>query len=112
MFLEIHLWCETCGPLDSQHVYSMARVPFVFEFESEWLNDNSATKQLLNYHWAISEKWSNAILLFVQLYPNLMNGNSMTVLSLNCHSAIQIQTQMQRELRYFENTLAWSLVFA
>ena len=35
----------------------------------------------------------NAIQLFDPLHPNLMNGNSATVLSSNCHSADQMQTE-------------------
>ena len=34
----------------------MPQVPFAFEFESERPNGNSATKQLPNYHSAVSEK--------------------------------------------------------
>ena len=65
--------------------------PVPFEFETEQLNGNSATKQSLNCYSAIQEKsvkQLNGIWLFDQLYPNLMNGNSVTVLSPNNHSAI------------------------
>ena len=42
-----------------------------------------------------------AIRPFNQLYPNLANGNSVTVLLLNCHLAVQTQTQMQTEPEVF-----------
>ena len=82
----------------------MPRVPFAFEFECEWQNGSLATKHSLNYHLAILEKsveWLNAVWLFDRLYPNLMNGNSATVLSLNYHSAAQTQTQTQTEPEVF-----------
>ena len=69
----------------------MAQVPFAYEFE--WSNGDSATKHLSNYCSAISEKlvqWPNVIQPFDQLYPNVMNGNSVTVLSANCHSGIRV----------------------
>ena len=72
--------------------FCMPRIPFAFE--SEWPNGNSP-----NYHSAVSEKsveWP-----FDRLYPNLTNGNSTTVLSLNYHSAIQTQTQTQTESEVF-----------
>ena len=34
----------------------MSQVPFVLEFESEWLNGNLVTKQSLNYHLSDLEK--------------------------------------------------------
>ena len=52
----------------------------------KWQNGNSETKQLLNYHSAI---WPT--------FPKLPNGNSATVLSSNCHSTVQPQTQTQTE---------------
>ena len=57
--------------------FCMLQVPFAFQFESEQLNGNSATKQLPNYHSSDlgkSVKWPN--------------GNSVTVLSPICHLAI------------------------
>ena len=37
-------------------------------------------------------------------FPNLTNGNSVTVLLLNCHSAIQTRTQSQRQTEPTECT--------
>ena len=42
-----------------------------------------------------------AIQPFNQLYPNLTNGNSETVLSPKCHLAVQTKTQMQTEPEVF-----------
>ena len=55
----------------------MPQVQFAFEFESEWPNGNSATKQLPNHHSSDLEKSVE--------WPNY---NSVTVLSLNCHLAV------------------------
>ena len=68
----------------------MPRDPF--EFESEWLNAKSETKQLPNYHSSDFEKSVE--------WPNV---NLATVLSPNYYSAVQTQTT-QTDLRYFENT--------
>ena len=71
-------------------VFEIPQVPFAFEFV--WIksikrpNGNSETKQSLNYNLAIQ-----------LTFPNLMNGDLATVLWLNCHSAIQTQTQTQTE---------------
>ena len=35
---------------------------------------------------------------FDQLYPNLMNGNSVTVLSPNCYSVVQTKTQKEPDV--------------
>ena len=92
--------------------FCMPQVLFAFEFESEWPNGNSATKQSLNYHLSDLEKsveqskmvihqlfclWI-AIWPFNWLYPNLTNGDLATVLLLNCHSAVQTQTQAETEV--------------
>ena len=45
---------------------------------------------------------------FDQLYPNLTNGNSVTVLLLNCHLAVQTQTQRQTEPEVFRNAIIMS----
>ena len=55
----------------------MPQVPFAFEFESEWLNGNSVTKQMLNYHLSDLEKSVKG-----------PNGNLTIVLSPNCHLTI------------------------
>ena len=79
----------------------MPKVLFAFEFDSEWPNGNSVTKQSRNYHLAILEcsvEWPNAICPFGRLYPNLTNGNLVTVLSPNCHAPVQTQTQTEPEV--------------
>ena len=53
----------------------MPPVPFAFEFESEFLNGNSVTKKLPNYHSSDLEK-------------SRSNGLMATVLSPNCHFAV------------------------
>ena len=68
--------------------FYMPQVPF--EFKSERLNSNLATKQSLNYHLSDVEK-----------SVEWLNGNLATVLSPNCHSAVQTQTQMQTEPEVF-----------
>ena len=86
----------------------MPRVPFAFDFESDQSNDNSVTKQLPNYHLAVSEKsveQPSAIQLFDQLYPNLTNGNSASALLPNYHLVIQTQTQTQTEPEVFRKHL-------
>ena len=40
---------------DRIHVFEIPQVPFEFEFESQRPNGNLATKQSLDYHFAISE---------------------------------------------------------
>ena len=48
------------APSKRNRAFDMPHVPFAFEFESEWLNDNSVTKQLPNYHsldLEMSVKW-------------------------------------------------------
>ena len=57
--------------------FCMSRVPFAFA--SKRPNSNLTTKQLPNYHSSDLEK---------SVY--WLNGNSATVLSLNCHSAITV----------------------
>ena len=49
--------------------------------------------------WQFKDKTVDELpFLTVQLtFPNLINGNSVTVLLLNRHLAIQTQTQMQTE---------------
>ena len=42
----------------SESVFEIPQVPFAFEFESEWLNDNLATKQSPNYHSSDLDKVS------------------------------------------------------
>ena len=77
-------------------VFEIPQVSFAFEFES----DKTLTKQSLNYHSSHLEKLkqsSNYHLATRLTFSNLMNGNSTTVLSLNCHSVVQTQTQMQTE---------------
>ena len=82
-----------------------------FEFQCEWPNGNSVTKQLPNYHLSDLESQSNgqmviwqlfclriAIQSFDQLNLNLTICNLATVLLLNCHSAVQTQTQMEPEV--------------
>ena len=77
----------------------MPQVPFAFELESEPPNDNSVKKTVTKLLFGCSAKVGPMGFLriviwpFDQLYPNLMNGNSVTVLSPNCHSAVQISTQ-------------------
>ena len=85
----------------------MPRVPFAFDFESDQSNDNSVTKQLPNYHLAVSEKsveQPSAIQLFDQLYPNLTNG----IRHLLCYQitiwSFRLKLKRKRNLRYFENT--------
>ena len=67
-------------------VFEIRRAPFAFEFKTEQPNGNSEAKQLPNYQLAI---WMT--------FPNLTDGNLATVLSTNCHSAVQTQTQMEPE---------------
>ena len=80
-------------------VFEILDVLFVFEFESERPNGNLMTKQLPNYHLPALDKvsqtaeWYSAIPTFLKW----LNGNSVTVLSPNCHSAIQTQTQTEPE---------------
>ena len=96
------------------HAFCIAQFPLASEFESEWPNGNSVTKQWLNYHSAISEKlveWLNAIWPFDQLYPNLMNGNLVTVLLLNDHSVVQTQTQIRTELEVCRKHIVCQLEF-
>ena len=62
----------------------MPQVPLAFE--SEGPNGNSVTKQLLNYHSPDLEK-----------SVEWLNGSSLTVLSPNCHLAVQTQIQIQTE---------------
>ena len=83
----------------------MPRVPFAFEFESEWSNGNSVTKHLPNYHSAIVEKlveWLNAVTPFDKLYTNLMNGNSEPF----CRQISIRPFRLKRKLnlRHFKNT--------
>ena len=81
------------------HSYASGSVcVWVWVWMAEW---PFSDKQLLNYHSPILEKsvkWPNAIMPFDQLYPNLMNGNSATVLLPNYHSAVQTQTLTQPEV--------------
>ena len=62
-------------------VFEISQVPSAFAFESKRPNTNSATKQLPNYRLAVG-----------LTFPHLTNGNSMTVLSPNCHSAKGIRS--------------------
>ena len=62
----------------------MPQVPLAFE--SEGPNGNWVTKQLPNYHSPDLEK-----------SVEWLNGSSLTVLSPNCHLAVQTQIQMQTE---------------
>ena len=70
--------------------FRMPQVPFTFEFESECPNGNSVTKQSPNYHSSDLEK-----------SVEWLNGNLATVLSQNCHLAIQTLTHMQTEPEVF-----------
>ena len=79
-------------------VFEIPQVPFVFEFESEWSNGNSVTKQSPNYYSTIQTQTvlSPNYYLVVQLtFPNWPNCNS--VMLLNCHSTVQTRTQTQTE---------------
>ena len=92
------------------------QVPFTFEFQR--LNCNLVTKQSTNYHSSVFEKSVKQqngnsetkqlpLSHLTDFFPNLMNGNSATFLSLNCHLEIQTQTQKRkRNRRHFENTNA------
>ena len=62
-------------------------------------NDNLETKQSLNYHLPIRPT-----------FPNVTNGNSATVLSLNYHSAIQTQTQTEPEAYRIHWNPGWTQV--
>ena len=76
-----------CIPLFVHYIHAFFEIPQVpFVFDSEWQNGTLVTKQSLNYHLTIR-----------QSFPNLTNGNLATVLSPNCHSAVQTQTQTQTE---------------
>ena len=50
-------------------VFEIPQVPFTFEFESEWPNDNSETKQSPNYHLAIQLTFPNLTNCYVTELP-------------------------------------------
>ena len=53
--------------VSKERVFEIPQVPFAFECESEWPNDNSVTKQSPNYHSSDLDKvgqmaeWHSAI---------------------------------------------------
>ena len=50
-------------------VFEIPQVPFEFEFESEWPNGNSVTKQLPNYHSSNLDKVSQMAKWYLVIQP-------------------------------------------
>ena len=107
--LETLRTCSTPPPPHTQPALGLppstllVKVMFYYLVLSKW-------DLLANCIWNVwTNKWPlsidyGAIQPFDRLDPNLMNGNSVTVLMPNYHSAIQTHLKRIRNLRYFENT--------
>ena len=90
-------------------VFEIPQIPFAFEFESEQPNGNSVTKQLPYYHSSDLDKVGQTTKRLIdQTFLKGPNGNSVTVLLLTCHSAVQTQTETQTdtELQYLVTSSA------
>ena len=75
---------ESLKSVAFERAFCMPQVPFAFEF------DKTVTVRI-----TIRPFWKSESNGQMWLYPNLMNGNSVTVLSPNYHSAVQTQTQTE-----------------
>ena len=77
-------------------VFEIPEIPFVFELELESERPNGNLATVLSALDKVSQtaEWYSAI---PPIFLKWLNGNSVTVLSPNCHSAIQTQTQTEPE---------------
>ena len=79
----------------------MPQIPFAFKFESECQFGNKTVTEL-----SFNHSDSNCFVAKLPFghstnFPNWLNGNSVTVLSPNCHLAIKTQIQMHTESEVF-----------